>query len=351
MFRTCQTSATTFFPAHAFEGRPTRVVVTLKSERSIVFPLSGTLNSLYGYRVDCTSMENICAVLAPGRLSKKPAIDINDYHCAAGNYHEVLRRKTAEQPGVVLDGKLLYCRGFPMANGLHNGIKQPTQTRTYKKLERGFVDLSGHKVVESLGRGRYALIVRDDFSWYTWVYFMRHKSDAAEMFEQFLVDTSADGVPSNVVIVRSDGGGEFRGRKFGDLCRSRDIKQEFTTADSPQFNGVAGRALDLIETAAIGRRIQARELFPGAQLPATESLCAEASHWTCDPLNHTATSDNPADKSPYEMWYGNPPAVVLLIFLKSAYCKVKRKHKSQAKAQECSYPGLRLTTPETPYGC
>ena len=62
---------------------------------------------------------------------------------------------------------------------------------------------------------------------------MRHKSDTAEMFEQFLPDTRADGVPSKVVIVRSDGVGEFRGKKFRDLCRSRGIKQEFTTADSP----------------------------------------------------------------------------------------------------------------------
>ena len=72
--------------------------------------------------------------------------------------------------------------------------------------------------------------------------FMRHKSDAAEMFEQFLADTRADGVPSKVVIVRADGGGEFRGGKFGDLCRSRGIKQEFTMADRPQFNGAAERA-------------------------------------------------------------------------------------------------------------
>ena len=46
---------------------------------------------------------------------------------------------------------------------------------------------------------------------------MRHKSDAAEMFKQFLSDTRADGVPSHVVNVRSDGGGEFCGGKFGDL--------------------------------------------------------------------------------------------------------------------------------------
>ena len=90
---------------------------------------------------------------------------------------------------------------------------------------------------------------------------MRHKSDAAEMFEQFLADTRADGVPSKVVIVRSDGGGKFRGGKFGDLCRSRGTKQEFATADSPEFNGVAERALSWIETAAMEGRIHARELF------------------------------------------------------------------------------------------
>ena len=152
-----------------------------------------------------------------------------------------------------------------MAKGLRRGIKQSTHTRAGKKLGRVFVDLRGPKVVKSNGGKRYTLLVPDDFSRYTWVYFMSHKSDGAETFKQFLSDTRADGV-------RSDGGGEFCGGTFGDLCRSRCIKQEFTTADSPQFNGVAERALGLIETAVIADRIQARELFPGAQLPATESL-------------------------------------------------------------------------------
>ena len=49
-------------------------------------------------------------------------------------------------------------------------------------------------------------------------------------------------------------------------------------ADSPQFRAVAERGLGLIETAAMAGRIQAHELFPGAQLPATVSVWAEASH-------------------------------------------------------------------------
>ena len=39
--------------------------------------------------------------------------------------------------------------------------------------------------------------------------------------------------------------------KFGDQCRPQYIKQEFTAADNPQFNAVAERTLDLIETAEV----------------------------------------------------------------------------------------------------
>ena len=91
---------------------------------------------------------------------------------------------------------------------------------------------------------------------------MRHKSGTAETFKQFLSDTRADGVPSQVVTVRSDGGGKFCGGEFGDLCRSRCIKQVFPTADSPKINGVAEHALGLVETAAMAGRILALELFP-----------------------------------------------------------------------------------------
>ena len=45
------------------------------------------------------------------------------------------------------------------------------------------MDLLDPNVVDSLGRKRYTLIVRDDCSRYTWVYGLRHKSDASEMFE------------------------------------------------------------------------------------------------------------------------------------------------------------------------
>ena len=101
---------------------------------------------------------------------------------------------------------------------------------------------------------------------------LRRRSDAAELFKQFLAGSRADGVPSKVVIVRSNGSGEFRAGNLGDLCSSRRMNPEFTTTDSAQINGVAERALAWIETAAMASRIQAQYRFRVAQLPAPASL-------------------------------------------------------------------------------
>ena len=68
------------------------------------------------------------------------------------------------------------------------------------------------------------MVIKDDFSRYAWLYFISHKSNAAEAFEQFLADLRVEGILSEVVVVRSDNGGEFNQGEFGQLCRERNIK-------------------------------------------------------------------------------------------------------------------------------
>lgn len=79
---------------------------------------------------------------------------------------------------------------------------------------RGFL---GAEPVESRGGKKYILFIRDDFSTYIWVYFLRHKSEATESFERWLADMGADAVPLKEAIVWSDNGGEVFG---GSLTRS-----------------------------------------------------------------------------------------------------------------------------------
>ena len=84
------------------------------------------------------------------------------------------------------------------------------------------------------------------------------------MFESFLAEVWADGTPSAFMAVRSDNEGAVFVRDFRKLYRKRGIKQEFTQADSPEYNGVVERALALINDATLVVRIQTPVLYPGA---------------------------------------------------------------------------------------
>ena len=137
-------------------------------------------------------------------------------------------------------------------------------------LKRVFVNHSGKMAVPNIGGKRYTLIVRDDRTRLTRVYFLAKKSDAASKFESFLAEVRADGTPSTVMCVRSDNRGDFFGGEFGTLCRKCGIKQQFTPADSPKYNGVAEQDLTLINDTALAARIQAHVLYPVA--PSDSSL-------------------------------------------------------------------------------
>ena len=83
----------------------------------------------------------------------------------------------------------------------------------------------------------------------------------------FLVDLRVEGMPSKVVVVRSDDGGEFNENNFRRICRERNIKQDFTTADSPEYNGVAEQGPVMMESASLAARIYVSALFPGFDIP------------------------------------------------------------------------------------
>ena len=282
------------------------VTLKLKGGGAVQFSLIGNLCRQYGYRPEATGRMVNTAVIVPGQ-AKAPTTptDINLFHCTCGHTHEALLKQMAKQQEVSLNGELHDCRGCSMAKGLRKPIARSTDTRADKKHERVFVDLSGKMAIPSIGGKRYTLIVRDDHTRFTRVYFLAKKSDAASAFESFPAEVRAGSTPSAVMCVRSDNGGEcFRG-EFGTLCRKRGIKRESTPADSPKSNGVAKKALALISDTALAARIQAQVLYPGALY--YPSLWAEAVSWVCNALNCTATKENPGNESSYKMWYGSPP--------------------------------------------
>jgi hypothetical protein len=55
---------------------------------------------------------------------------------------------------------------------------------TSKVLELLHMDLMGPMQVESIGGKRYAFVVVDDFSKFSWVNFIREKSDTFDVFKE-----------------------------------------------------------------------------------------------------------------------------------------------------------------------
>lgn len=252
-------------------GDKSGIRLFLKNGNNVLFsPLEG-LYCISGYRTTHAE-EYANAVLAPS-IQNHGEIDVNDFHVSYGHAHENLLCETAKRMGIKLSRTLKPCSGCSLGKGLRKGIPSSTSTRAVKKLGRVFVDVSGPKPIPSIGGNIYTCLIRDDFTRMTWVYFLRRKSDATEAFKQFLADVRADGVPSTVEIVRSDGGGEFCfDGDFGDLCRDRGIKQELTTADSTEMNGIAERALSMIEARAMAACLQAKEIFAGIPPPSSDRL-------------------------------------------------------------------------------
>ena len=326
---------------HTYTGNKSDVTVKFKTGETLFFPSVGRLNFLYAYRPGALNDENVNAVIAPGPepSNRGTPVDINAFHAAHAHAHEGALRKTAKQMGVTLKGELHECKGCSMAEGIRMPIPSKTHGRAVKRLFHVFVDLGGKKHVASLGSNKYPMIVRDNFSRHAWMYFVSHKYDTASAIEKFLADLRVEGTPSEVVIVRSDDGGEFVEGKFGKLCRERKIKQEFTTADSPEYNGVTERGLAMIESAALAARIQASELFPGYSIPKGASLWADAMNWACDAYNRTETVTNSGNRSPHEMFYGVTPQSSPIPFLKPGFCKFKRTNKMDPKARGCFYLG------------
>ena len=106
-----------------------------------------------------------------------------------------------------------------MAKGRKKLIAKTTKSRADKRGGRIFLDVWGPKSVRSIGGKEDMLLVKEDFSRFSAVYFMRSKSEDSINSKQYLADHRFSGTPSPVEIVRTDDAAEFQSGYFADLCR------------------------------------------------------------------------------------------------------------------------------------
>ncbi|GJR53647.1 putative ribonuclease H-like domain-containing protein [Tanacetum coccineum] len=167
-----------------------------------------------------------------------------------------------------------------------------------KPLELLHMDLFGPVSVESINKKRYCLVVTDDFSRFSWVFFLATKDETSEILCNLIIGLENQ-LSHNVKIIRCDNGTEFKNHAMNEFCAKKGIKREFSVARTPQQNGVAERKnRTLIEAA---RTMLADSLLP---IP----FWAEAVNTACYVLNRVLVT-KPQNKTPYELLIGKSPSI------------------------------------------
>jgi hypothetical protein len=102
------------------------------------------------------------------------------------------------------------------------------------------MDLFGPIAYISIGRSKYFLIIVDDYSRFTWVFFLQEKSQTQETLKRFL-RWAQNEFGLRIKKIRSDNGTEFKNSQIEGFLEEEGIKHEFSSPYTPQQNGVVER--------------------------------------------------------------------------------------------------------------
>ncbi|GJY55888.1 putative ribonuclease H-like domain-containing protein [Tanacetum coccineum] len=87
--------------------------------------------------------------------------------------------------------------------------------------------LFGPTFVSSLMNKKYCLVVTDDYSRFTWVFFLASKDETSSILKNFITKIE-NLVDNKVKIIRCDNGTEFKNRVMNEFCEQKGIKREYS---------------------------------------------------------------------------------------------------------------------------
>jgi transposase InsO family protein len=112
-------------------------------------------------------------------------------------------------------------------------------------------DVWGPSPVSSHEKFKYYVTFIDDHSRFTWVYFLRSKSEVFRTFTEFFAYV-ANQFSASIKTLRTDSGGEYLSTEFQAFLASKGILHQRSCPSTPQQNGVAERKnrhlLDVVRT-------------------------------------------------------------------------------------------------------
>ena len=238
-------------------------------------------------------------------------------HRDIGAIKDLAHKKLAT--GIIIKdcGKRETCECCVKGKMARTPFPKEAKNKAQSILDLVHTDVCGPMQTVTPAQKRYILTIIDDYSRYCTIYFMQYKSEAPKLIKQFVEMTKTQ-LGKKPKVIRSDRGREYVNDELQQYLKAEGIRMQYTTAYSPQQNGVAERKnRSLIE--------MARCMLLDADLD--KKYWAEAAN-TANYLQNILPT-KAANKTPYELWTSKKPDVKNLhIFGCKAYVFV---HKEQRK--------------------
>nr|GEX67407.1 hypothetical protein [Tanacetum cinerariifolium] len=148
------------------------------------------------------------------------------------------------------------------------------------------------------GKQHRASFVIDDYSRFTWVFFLATKDETSLILKTFITGLENQ-LSLKVKVIRSGNGTEFKNNDLNQFCGMKGIKREFSVPRTPQQNGITER--------------KNRTIIEAARTMLADSLLsilfwAEAVNTACYVQNRVLVT-KPHNKTPYELLLGRTPII------------------------------------------
>ncbi|XP_073051200.1 uncharacterized protein [Primulina eburnea] len=212
---------------------------------------------------------------------------------------------------------------------------------TTRCLEILHMDLMGPIEVESLGGKKYSFVCVDDFSRFTWVSFLREKSETFDVFKKLHAKIT-NLFDLRVVKIRTDHGKEFENSHFSSLCDKKGITHEFSAPKTPQQNGIAERKNRTLQEMALQE--MARVMLSSKSV--SKRFWVEALNTACHISNRVFLRRGSTMTS-YEILMGRKPNLKYFhIFGCVGYVLNDRDHlaKFDSKSDKCLFLGYSVNS-------
>jgi transposase InsO family protein len=175
---------------------------------------------------------------------------------------------------------------------------------TSRPLELLHMDLFGLVAYVIIGGSKYGLVIVDDFSRFTWIFFLQDKIETQSTLKRFLRGAQNE-FELKVKKIQSDNGYEFKNLQVEQYLEEEGIKHVFSAHYTPQQNGVVERKnITLID--------MARMMLGEYKTP--ERFWSKVVNTTCHAINRIYIHCL-IKKTSYELLTGNKPNVSYLLLI------------------------------------